>query len=292
MEEISQQQSPGIKPCKNCAADVSGHTFCPVCGQRGDTHVLTFRELFDEFVDGLLNMDSRVWRTLLPLALYPGQLTVEYLKGRRMYYLPPFRLYLILSVLFFLIAANNGNVGENFGQDNNNPETSSVPRQQCTLAGLPQGALFTIVLRDACLKFLNDPQRLTQNLLDLVPIMMIVGIPLVALFMHLVYFRSGRYYVEHIIFLLHTHAFFFFASIAMALSSALGQRYDFLFGSMNWFRIIASWYIPIYIFMAMLKVYGDSLTKTFFKGFFVMSGYLFSILVVTFFSILYTAWNV
>jgi hypothetical protein len=125
----------------------------------------------------------------------------------------------------------------------------------------------------------------------MVPVMMIVGLPLVALFMSMVYAMSGRYYVEHIIFLLHTHAFFFLVSIAMALSSALGQSYDFLFGAMDWFRIIASWYIPIYIFMAMLRVYGDSKTKTFFKGCFVLTGYNISILVVFGFGVLYTAWN-
>lgn len=332
-----------VARCGNCSALVNGFSFCPQCGQKTDTHVLTFREMLEEFVDGLFNMDSRIWRSLLPLALQPGRLTLEYLRGRRMHYLPPFRLYLILSVIFFLIPGNNGNAGDNFDRNsgtepeiisledlpvtgtanegvndgaNNgdnrggfanqvrNEFTSEIEAARnadrgvfrnsaelCSLDGLPRSSLFTIVLRDACLKFFNDPQRLTQNVIDMVPVMMIVGIPLVALFMFVVYALSGRYYLEHIIFLLHTHAFFFLVSIVIALSSALGQRYDFLFGIMDWFRMIAGWYIPIYIFLAMLKVYGDGKVLTILKGCFVLFGYLTSIVIVSGFGILYTAAN-
>ncbi|MDG2177116.1 MAG: DUF3667 domain-containing protein [Gammaproteobacteria bacterium] len=77
-------------------------SYCPQCGQKSDTHILAFRELLAEFADDLLNMDSRLWRTLGPLVIHPGKLTNEFIAGKRMYYLPPFRLYLILSLLFFL----------------------------------------------------------------------------------------------------------------------------------------------------------------------------------------------
>lgn len=328
-----------VNQCKNCSADISGYSYCPACGQKSDIHVFTFRELLVEIADGLFNTDSRIWRTLIPLALKPGKLTLEYLRGRRMFYLPPFRLYLILSVLFFLLPSNEGTVGDNSGQGANaelaaldtesitnpgadsnagtagaelarqiqeiqvevarelaaengaNPEAYRDTGGECSLNGLSRDSLFTIVLRDACLKFMNDPERLTQEVIDMVPVMMIVGMPLVALFMFMVYALSGRYYVEHIIFLLHTHAFYFLVSIVMALSSTLGRRYDFLFGVMDWFRIIVAWYIPVYIFMAMLRVYGDGKVKTFFKGCFVMTGYGISIIIVTGFGILFTAIN-
>jgi hypothetical protein len=160
----------------------------------------------------------------------------------------------------------------------------------CSIGDLPT-SLFTIVIRDTCLKFQNDPERLWQEVVDMVPLMMILGIPLVALFMHVVYAFSGRYYVEHVIFLFHTHVFFFLISITMSLSSIIGQRYGILFDVMDWFRVIAGWYIPIYIFMAMMKVYGDSWAKTFFKGWFVMVGYGISIFIVAGLGILYTAVN-
>lgn len=51
----------------------------------------------------LTNLDSRVWRTLVTLFLVPGKLTNEFTAGRRTMYLPPFRLYLVLSLVFFLL---------------------------------------------------------------------------------------------------------------------------------------------------------------------------------------------
>ena len=55
--------------------------------------------------EDLTHADSRLWRTLAALLFKPGHLTREFLAGRRARYLPPVRLYLVLSVLFFLSRA-------------------------------------------------------------------------------------------------------------------------------------------------------------------------------------------
>jgi hypothetical protein len=54
--------------------------------------------------DTILNIDSRIFRTLPALFLRPGFLTTEYFAGRRVRYVTPFRLYFFLSIAaFFLI---------------------------------------------------------------------------------------------------------------------------------------------------------------------------------------------
>jgi len=53
----------------------------------------------------LTHADSRLWRTVWPLLARPGFLTREYFAGHRARYLQPFRLYLIMSVLFFVLSA-------------------------------------------------------------------------------------------------------------------------------------------------------------------------------------------
>ena len=42
----------------------------------------------------------------------PGTLTLEFLAGRRMTYVPPLRLYLVASVVYFLLAAFTPSVSE------------------------------------------------------------------------------------------------------------------------------------------------------------------------------------
>jgi hypothetical protein len=159
----------------------------------------------------------------------------------------------------------------------------------CEFPNLATDALFTLMVRDMCLKMSENSDLLLEQLEDSIPVMMIVGIPLVALFMQLIYAFSSRYYVEHVIFLFHVHAFYFLISILMAFSELLGYYYVWLFNSMEWFRIVAGLYIPLYIFLAMLKVYGDSKRKTFFKAFIMMIGYGTSIGMVMLFGLMFAA---
>jgi hypothetical protein len=90
--------------CLNCGGPVTGR-HCGDCGQSADVHVLSMREVAGDVTHSLLHLDSRVWRTLRLLVLKPGELTREFIAGRHQGYLPPFRLYLGISILFFALSA-------------------------------------------------------------------------------------------------------------------------------------------------------------------------------------------
>lgn len=78
-------------------------SFCYVCGQRKQRRVASVSSLVSEYVLGILDWDSRIWRTLRPLFFQPGHLTRSYMEGKRERYSPPIRLYLISSIIFFLL---------------------------------------------------------------------------------------------------------------------------------------------------------------------------------------------
>ena len=67
--------------CLNCGEVLRGQ-HCSHCGQRARVRVLSLTGLLRDLVGDLMDWDSRVWRTLIPLAFRPGVLTDEYLKGR------------------------------------------------------------------------------------------------------------------------------------------------------------------------------------------------------------------
>jgi len=92
------------RACLDCGGPVTGR-YCPQCGQSGDVHVLSMREVAGDVTHSLLHLDSRVWRTLRLLILRPGELTREFIAGRHQRYLPPFRLYLAISIIFFALSA-------------------------------------------------------------------------------------------------------------------------------------------------------------------------------------------
>ena len=87
------------KKCKNCEQPLNGE-FCSYCGQR-DIELLKFKKLIKDFFDHHLDLDSRIFKTMKYLIFNPGFLTIEYWNGRRIRYIPPFRIYLLTSFLYF-----------------------------------------------------------------------------------------------------------------------------------------------------------------------------------------------
>jgi hypothetical protein len=51
----------------------------------------------------LFNFDAKFWNTIVPLLIKPGVVSKNYIDGKRQRYSNPFRFYLTVSILFFLI---------------------------------------------------------------------------------------------------------------------------------------------------------------------------------------------
>ncbi len=103
-----------IKYCENCKAPLTG-PFCSNCGQEVDSTLKYFWVVILHLLDDIFSFDSRASRTLVPLVARPAFLTNEYFAGRRVHYVPPLRLYLFISIVFFItlkffVGANNSNL--------------------------------------------------------------------------------------------------------------------------------------------------------------------------------------
>ena len=90
--------------CTDCGVTLYGR-YCADCGQKHESAPPTVGHLVEETFETLTHADSRLWRTLRTLLMRPGVLTQEHFAGRRARYLPPIRLYIVLSVTFFLMLA-------------------------------------------------------------------------------------------------------------------------------------------------------------------------------------------
>ena len=88
--------------CQNCnTKNELAFKYCPNCGQKNTDGKITFSELWSEFQDSVLNIESRTWRTLKNLFI-PGKLTLEYFSGKHLRYVHPLRLLIVTSVLVII----------------------------------------------------------------------------------------------------------------------------------------------------------------------------------------------
>jgi hypothetical protein len=97
--------------CQNCGAPLLG-PHCYACGQPVNGLVRHFSSIVGDFLDSVLNIDARVFRTLWPLFARPGYLSREYFAGRRVRFVSPVRLFVFLSIVTFFVAQLTWSFGD------------------------------------------------------------------------------------------------------------------------------------------------------------------------------------
>lgn len=106
---LKSDTNPGEPPeqCRNCETPVNDE-YCPQCGQLAADFHRPIWSLAKEGLADFFALDGRVSRTVPALLFRPGRVTRAYLDGKRARFVPPFRLFLLASLLFFSIAFTLG----------------------------------------------------------------------------------------------------------------------------------------------------------------------------------------
>ena len=91
------------EPCKNCGTELEGW-YCYNCGQNADTHHRSILHLIWEAIEGMFHLDGRLANTLPLLFFRPGKLAKDYMEGRIVRHVPPFRTFLVALLLFIFAA--------------------------------------------------------------------------------------------------------------------------------------------------------------------------------------------
>ena len=90
--------------CKNCTKSLPGQAaYCPACGQSVKEMNRPWLRVFRELLTELFDFDGRMLVSLRLLLTRPGFLSHEYTHGRRASYTSPVRMYLVISLVFFLV---------------------------------------------------------------------------------------------------------------------------------------------------------------------------------------------
>ena len=328
-KDESDEEVRALPSCLNCGASLGGQ-YCGNCGQRERSRLISLWELIREAFGDLFELDSRLWQTLVPLLIRPGKLTRDYLRGRRARFMPPFRSYLVLSVVFFLVAffdpreefsvlfqptaavseeeqatdqsaeefhqavlddlaeegiIVSGGISPDDADDSGRIDVSisaDVDDVECDIedleaANMPAWLLSRVTperLQLMCERVAADDGRaMFDKLQDNVPAALFVLLPLMALVLKVMYPLSKRFYVEHLLFVVHYHAFFFLLLTLQILFARFAALVSIPDDAADVVLIGAAIYVPVYLFRAMQRVYGQNVAVTAIKFIFLGLSY-------------------
>ena len=288
--------------CLNCGTEIDAtDNYCHNCGQNNRSSRISVKELFNDFLGDYFTFDSKLFRSIYPLLFKPGFLTNEYIEGKRIKYIPPLRMYIFISIIYFFVISFNADVympKPNIGTkktggvrtsitlgDKNIPDSMFVeshrrkdPDILLDTLGWKKNKInqiFVTQFTNQYMKLKDNPSGFAPQILKVASIMMFFIMPIFALLLKLFYIRKGYFYIDHLIFSFHFHSFLFLILMLLYLSI------DFIPGiSITLITLI----ILFYLYKSLRNVYKQGRWKTFFK----MSALLSSGLIILFFSFLVT----
>lgn len=143
--------------CLNCdhPMDISDR-YCPFCSQLNSTKKLHFKDLFNEFFGSLFAYDSRLVLTLRVLLFKPGRISKEYVEGKRMRYANPFRFYLSVSIVFFLLSGLFSKISEYTKAHQSDIEQSSLQSNIKSLDGEDTAKIVDEALKESNVKITDS----------------------------------------------------------------------------------------------------------------------------------------
>ena len=277
------------EPCLNCGKPLMG-SYCGNCGQEAKELRRPFFRLSREAISSLFELDGRSFRTLFYLLTKPAHLSKEYFSGRRMQYTPPLRLFLVISVSFFLLvsfytsirsmegilSANHEISGEEVSASTDDEEDPLAP----TLAFVESINLpffdeqTNTNLRRAMSaqaetninSMIEDPSEFFRGYLEYITVFILLMIPLLALIQKLIYIHSGHFYVEHLVLTLHNHAFIIFIVFVNSLIDLVnGSRIPIISSAFGYLGAAIYIWMWVYLFLSLKNYfqqgYGITLLK-------------------------------
>lgn len=272
--------------CLNCGYEFqNADSFCPICGQKNHQINTSFGHLLHEAVEGLLHFDSKTIRTIMALIFKPGFLTAEYNLGRRVVHIPPVRLYIFISFIFFLLINLTSKPGHQIQTDRksgltiqmsgiNSGELRGLSDDQVdslmTVRNIEKTAFKKYILRQLTRMANEGSEVFFHTLLKNISYMMFFLMPFFAVIL-MFFFRSPkRFYIEHLIYSIHLHSFLFFIGIFVLILAGFINSTFLFFGSL--FVFFA------YLYLSLMRVHVQKRFIVFIKTVLISACYLISLL--------------
>ena len=275
--------------CLNCNYSFNNQeNYCPHCSQENHDLKIPIYHFFEEFLEGLFHFDNKIWKTLKFLFLYPGKMTQEFLGGKRVSFVPPIRLYIFFSFLFFFLLNLWFSKVDNKDQKLIDmlkieaKKDSSIRIDDIDSFISEEIEIDTLASKDEIelekkvKKAMNMTKEEMHELNLKVYKYMSYGLffimPIFALLLKLFYRKSDKYFYEHLINSLHFHAMIYIiltialVLIKLELKSAVPP--------------VCLGGLMIYFILSLKQVYNSTWMKSIIKGILILCIYLFLLVIL------------
>lgn len=238
-----------LTTCPNCQTSLENlEPFCPNCGQKNQDILLPLRVHLGDVFESIFNWDSRFFRSLKVLFVSPGKITREYNEGKRARYVPPLRMYLIASVLYFLLSSVTTKqelvtVNNSLSDILENP-TDTIPlnlgfvsleltaKEILDIKGYNDGQIDSLLqskgeepnflkrvsVRQSVRVLTGEISGFHSQFTSSMSVAMFFLMPIFAIFLMWFFKKNRKFYVEHLVFSIHFHTLVF---LLLAVGTAL-----------------------------------------------------------------------
>jgi hypothetical protein len=256
-----QPQSIPLGKCPNCDNDLLGK-YCYTCGQKKiDDKERTLKHFFSEVVHASFHIEHNILGNFWKLIIRPGFIVREYMEGRRKRYMSPFSVFAVINILYFVFS----------------------PLSDLSLQLYEQGQQYYGALAQTMIDSRLDNRGISfdayaavydKTSASLSKILVIINVPLLALFITLVYLKkSAVFFSDHLIFALNFFAFLLLYSLLVIGLFHLFILADIKIAS-RVFQITFLAGSILYLVIAVRKVYQQNWFLTVVKSSFIILGFL------------------
>jgi hypothetical protein len=204
-----------LKLCPSCGTQLQGE-YCHACGERRFSKSdYSLSRFFEQSVDLLTHYDSKFYRSIALLVAKPGFLTEEYFKGRRVDYVKPLQLFVLINIVYFFAVSLLG-------------WNTFATHLDLHRGNAYYGSLATSMvesrIQERNTTFVEYQTHFDHTSATLSKTLIFTMIPLLALLLQLLYWRPRRYFVENLIFSIHFFAFLLLYITATEMLLALAFK--------------------------------------------------------------------
>ncbi|MFY0674781.1 MAG: DUF3667 domain-containing protein [Bacteroidia bacterium] len=264
--------------CKNCETEFEGN-FCPNCGQSTKEFERPVRFLIIDLLGNMFAFDTRFWKTFIAVLFKPGALTLDYVNGHRVKYMPPFRFFIFVSFFFFLaLKLFSAQMLNNDAQNTDFISITDIEQDSTAKAVLD--SIETefkapdpeeIKKAEENLKLLQEhPELFIQKFLSYFSWSMFLLMPIYGVLLWLFYKNSQPFYATNFILAINQHSFAFVVLLLIVIFHIIFPNIESNF--VNYLALI----VPVYIIWGQKTLYQKKLKIIFLRLFAI--GIIYSIL--------------